>query len=238
MSFDFYKLSSIDSDELYDHEELVEDYIDEILEEFYESPEGKAYLAVNPDPGNWPWPLLDYGVTYIGITLPEMDKDDVHELLLDIFPRKVSMSPTDNIDEVINELLAFWNFLQREFDHPHAGKIIKFLSGIGPRFKKEMFNPANFGMAKSIVMVGEAAGYDMSNEEDMQKFMLEYNTRSAMGGGENLPLGDEYPEEDYMEAPSPAGRGKSKISKEKKKKMRNLAKSSRKKNKKKKNKRK
>ena len=40
-----------------------------------------------------------------------------------------------------------------------------------------MFDPAKFGMAKSFFMMGQQAGFDMTNEDEMNAYMHLYNTK-------------------------------------------------------------
>ncbi len=44
-----------------------------------------------------------------------------------------------------------------------------------------MNDPAMFGMAKSIIMKGRDAGFDMSDEEEMGKFIELYNASMKSG---------------------------------------------------------
>ena len=41
---------------------------------------------------------------------------------------------------------------------------------------EELSNPENFGMAKSFVMAGNQAGFDMSTQQGLEAFMLAYNS--------------------------------------------------------------
>jgi len=54
--------------------------------------------------------------------------------------------------------------------------------------KEEMSNPANFGIAKSFVMMGQERGFDMTSEEDMNAWMATYNAELAAGTGPRIPL--------------------------------------------------
>ena len=57
------------------------------------------------------------------------------------------------------------------------------------RIREEMDNPANFGMAKSLVMMGMERGFDVRSEEGMNKWMATYNAELAAGTGTPIPLG-------------------------------------------------
>ena len=54
--------------------------------------------------------------------------------------------------------------------------------------KKAMSNPANFGIAKSFVMMGRDQGFDMSTEKGVQSWMEIYNAGIASGTQSRLPL--------------------------------------------------
>jgi hypothetical protein len=49
---------------------------------------------------------------------------------------------------------------------------------IGPAIMKIARDPENWGMAKSFAMAAHDAGYDLSNENDMGKAMMAYNTKA------------------------------------------------------------
>ena len=94
-------------------EKKANQYKDQLVQLFEQSPEGLALWSANIEPG-WAGMLLDFGIDYLGVTPPQMSPDDVREILFDLIPRKVSAS-ADEAPEIIHELRAFWIFLQREF---------------------------------------------------------------------------------------------------------------------------
>ena len=72
-------------------------------------------------------------------------------VVTDLFPRKISLLSPEQANDVIPELLAFWNYLKREFHLPQADAILEFLREVEPDFPGMMNDPANFGMAKSFL---------------------------------------------------------------------------------------
>jgi len=56
------------------------------------------------------------------------------------------------------------------------------------KLKSEMSNPANFGIAKSFVMMWMERGFDLSSEEGMNEWMAKYNAEIAAGTGPRIPL--------------------------------------------------
>ena len=179
-------------------------YRQQLLELFMESPEGQALEDEDTDPGFWIHSMIDYGIDYLGVTPARMSPDQLRELLFDIFPRKVS-ADADEAPQAIRELQAFWQFAQREFQLENAAACLKVLDDKAVRqMKKEMGNPANFGMAKSIVMMGKARGFDMTTEEGMNEWIATYNAEIAPKMTPRIPM----PTERSRHAePPPSGAG-------------------------------
>ncbi len=168
-------------------EKKASQYQDQLVQLFEQSPEGQTLWNEGIEPG-WASLLIDFGINYPGVTPPQMSPDDVREILLDLFPRKVSAS-ADEAPDIIRELQAFWNFLQREFHLENAAACLKVLDEKTARqLKKEMSNPANFGIAKSFVMMGMQRGFDTSSEEGINEWMARYNAEIAAGAGPRIPL--------------------------------------------------
>lgn len=166
-------------------EKKARQYQDELIRLFVESPEGKALLDEGLEPG-WVDMMLDFGINYVGGTPPQMSPDNLREILFDLFPRKVSAS-ADEAPEIIRELQACWQFMEREFHLENAAACLKVLDDkAARRLRREMSNPANFGMAKSFVMMGQERGFDMSTEEGINEWMQTYNAELAVGGGKRI----------------------------------------------------
>jgi hypothetical protein len=62
-----------------------------------------------------------------------------------------------------------------------AEAVLKYLRGIQARYKAIMNDPSRFGMAKSFVMMGQAAGFDMTKQEDIDAFVATHNASLASG---------------------------------------------------------
>ncbi|MFL5694087.1 MAG: hypothetical protein ACJ795_20030, partial [Ktedonobacteraceae bacterium] len=94
-------------------EKKARQYQDQLVQLFEQSPEGQALWNEGIEPA-WANMLIDFGLNYLSVTPPQMSPDDMRAILFDLFPRKVSAS-ADEAPEIIRELQAFWQFLQREF---------------------------------------------------------------------------------------------------------------------------
>ncbi len=57
-----------------------------------------------------------------------------------------------------------------------------------PRLQKELGDPANFGIAKSMVMMGLERGFDMTSQEGMEAWMKTYNAELAAGTEPRIPF--------------------------------------------------
>ena len=163
-------------------------YREQLLQLFEQSPEWKALEEEDAQSGGWADMMMEYGMGYPGVTPAQMSAADLREVLFELFPRKVSALP-EVAPEVIRELRAFWQFLQREFHLENAAACLKVLDDkAAERLEKEMGNPANFGIAKSMVMMGMARGFDMQSQEGIEEWMATYNAEIAAGTGQPIPL--------------------------------------------------
>ncbi len=167
-------------------EKKAQKYREQLMELFVQSPEGQALRQEDIEPG-WADMLLDFSINYLSVTPPQMTAGDLREVLFELFPRKVSTTP-DEAEGIVREFRAFWTFMQREFQLANAAECLKTLDEkAARRLKKELDNPANFGIAKSFVMMGLQRGFDLSSEESINEWMETYNAELA-AGGPHIPL--------------------------------------------------
>src|SRR5260221_9290383 len=104
-----------------------------------------------------------------------MTANDLEEVVYDLFPRKVIAERGDGA-EIIQELQAFWHFLQREYQLPQASQMLARLTPqAARRLERELQEPANFGMAKSFVLMGKEAGVGIVFAGGMQAWEEPYN---------------------------------------------------------------
>jgi hypothetical protein len=169
-------------------EEKATEYRNQLFKLFVESPEGQALYDEGISSG-WADAMMDYAFGYIGVSPAQMSPDDLREVLFDLFPRKVSADAEEALN-IIRELQAFWKFLQREFKLENAAACLKVLEDKKTVriLKEEMSNPANFGMAKSFVMMGMTRGFDIASEEGINEWMATYNAELTAGTGQRVNL--------------------------------------------------
>jgi hypothetical protein len=188
MTLDLYRLDSIAD---YDAAiEALDSYMDELMTEFVETPECQSYLAAYPDMneylGNWIYHLLYYGYTYQSVTLPQVKRSDVEAIVTELFPRKIVLQSPDEANNAIPELLAFWQFLQRVYKHPHAAKVVTLLKQIQPKFSKLMNDPSKFGIGKSLMSSGMAAGFYMTTQAGLDAYKQQHNQNIRANNSPNL----------------------------------------------------
>lgn len=186
MAFKFKQIDAIaDFDEAM--EVLENEYVPSLIDAFADSPQGQALLQAQSEGeqflGNWVGNLVIFGYVYLGVTLPSMKAAHVEDILLELFPRKLTLLEPEEATGAIPELIAFWQFLQSEYKHRHSRKILTLLQKIQPEFEAAMYDPQKFGMAKSFMTAGMAAGFDMTTEEGIQAFQQHYNQRLQERGG-------------------------------------------------------
>lgn len=217
MAFDIHRLDESD-----DPVEEIDEYRDELMELFAASPEGQAYLSILPGMGFWASSFIYYGMIHVGPTLPNMEEHDLEELLTEVFPRKISLQEPEQADEAIPELVAFWDFLKREFKLANADKILNYLLAVKPgEFRGWMNDSSRFGMAKSLFSMGQSAGFGMSDKTGIDDFMNAYNQSLSLSRGIDL-----------LPGVASSGGGRIKKDPDKARRLRKIAKDSRKKNRK------
>jgi hypothetical protein len=184
MTFDIHQNVFTSDGEL---KETATEYREELERLFEESPEGQALRKEGIEPG-WSRMMIGFGMDYLGVTPPQISPDALQEILFDLFPRKVS-APAEDAPEIIRELRAFWQFMQREFGLKNAAACLEVLDDDAiTEMQEEMSNPENFGFAKSLVMQGLERGFDLSTEEGLNTWMATYNAEIAAGIGTPPPL--------------------------------------------------
>jgi len=94
----------------------------------------------------------------------------LEEVVFELFPRKVTCEPS-SARAAIEQLRALYAFLARTADREHAEACAAVLGGDAvERLERELADPRNYGMAKSLAMSGMRAGFDMRSDEGIAAF--------------------------------------------------------------------
>ena len=180
MTFDIHRIDNLDSMEE-GAGAAFDEYCSELLDLFAQSPEGQKHRETYPESGWWAEMMMDYAFRYFGFSIAQIKAEYFEELISDVLPRKVSLQKREEALDAIPEMIAFWNFIKREFRTRNASGILKYLETFSPdEFADSMFDPRRAGMAKSFFMQGAAAGFDMTDTEQAHQFMAVHNAARIM----------------------------------------------------------
>lgn len=115
--------------------------------------------------------VMDLAVGYFGATIATLSAPQLREILFEIMPRQVSID-AGAAAPMIQELRAFYGFLEREAGLAQASACLRVL---GPTAAKRLAaalgDASRFGMAKSLLMSGKAAGLDVASNEAVEQFL-------------------------------------------------------------------
>ncbi|HEX3999747.1 MAG TPA: SEC-C metal-binding domain-containing protein [Pirellulales bacterium] len=181
-------------------------YIERAFETFSRSTEAQQVIEQYGDL-QWFQALLEFGLNYLGETIDEMTPDSVAEFVLDYVPRKVS-TDAESAASIVGELSMFWKYLDRVYKLPAAKEVVEWLETDGriAQLESDLSDPSNFGMAKSIFMLGKNAGYDMTSKASMTQFIAAYNRSLSSPQASPGPVAKN--ERVGRNAPCPCGSGK------------------------------
>lgn len=162
-------------------EDAVYAEIDEISEAFRRSDEARRLAGWSPE---WLSAVLDvlgdYGFKYFGARLTELEVGEVDEIVFDLYPSKVTIEDAAEADQIWNELIAVWRWLEREHLNPNASAVLQMLEGHGDEFREAMLDEENWGPAKRFATAALRSGVDVNDSEAMSRFLDQYNDDRAM----------------------------------------------------------
>ena len=173
MTFDLYQLDGLEYDEA---EEILEDYIDEAISEFVESPVGKKHVANYPEGGGWIGNFIEMGYLYGDFTLPKMTVQNVQEIMEYTLPRKLIIFDEEDVKDAIPELISFWQFLAQNYKLRKAKGIIKYLKTLTGKFTAMMMDSGSGGFLKPLLMNAHQSGVDVHSQEALESFFNELNS--------------------------------------------------------------
>jgi hypothetical protein len=134
---------------------------------------------------------------HLGVNDPaDMTPGNLRELLLMVYPRKVTLLDVEETADTVpalRDLLAF--FADTSAIAPEAAEQLRReLDDIAPRFADAVMDPANWGMARSITQAMASDGVDFDDQEAVQSWIARQNERRD---DENPFADDDYDVEDF-----------------------------------------
>jgi len=133
--------------------------------------------------------LLEYTSTYAGSSPEEINEYTLREVLLRVFPRKVT-AERELFEKVapVTEMLLKW--LESEGILTDTKVLVETVRGWADTIVANAMNPQNWGMGKSFMMQARADGVDTGDEEAIQRYMAQYNRR--LDEGNSTGMSDSY----------------------------------------------
>jgi hypothetical protein len=138
--------------------------------------------------------LLDLLHDYVGVDDPaRLRPGDIGELLLRVYPRKITVLDAEDIGDTIpamRDLLAFLadtGAVTKEV----AERLTRELDEVAPQFTSAVMDPENWGMARTLTQAMASDGVDFGDQGAVDRWITRYNAR--LGGdavGDEDPFGD------------------------------------------------
>lgn len=136
--------------------------------------------------------LLQLLRDHLGVDDPsELTKGDLEELLLEVYPRKVTVLRTEDASAVIptvRDLLAFLEDTGRMSDGA-LKELRREVDAVEPRFPDAVMDPSNWGWARALTQSMVDSGVDPTDDSAVQRWIEEFNTRIADGEQPDGALG-------------------------------------------------
>ena len=163
--------------------------------------------------------LLQYAWDYEGVSAEELDESTLREVLLEIFPRKIT-ADRELFKYVIPVSQVFLGWLESQGILKDAKPLIRAIADWDKEIVSRADDPKNWGMAKGFSMLAKSRGVDISDERATRQFMMEYNRQLLATKQDEPELQDD---EDFLppaypivneapkigrNAPCPCGSGK------------------------------
>jgi hypothetical protein len=177
-------LSELESDGGELDEERRAELEDELVRRFADSAEARGLHDVR-----WCHTVMDLAASHLGVTIASVGAPELREILYELLPRKVSVAASAAGD-IVAECRAFFAFMKRELSLRDADACLRLLgAGAVKKLEAALSDPRNFGMAKSIMMAGAEAGFDMSSKEGVEAWMRETQGKPLPSSIQLPPLG-------------------------------------------------
>lgn len=122
--------------------------------------------------------FADKMYSYHLTTMEKWNVQDMEDVCVGIIPRKTTAE--DGYFKAIAPVLAaFFTYLgTRGGILPDAANLSNKARTLGPDIVNMARDPENWGFAKSFAMIAHSAGFDLTNENDMGKAIMAYNTKA------------------------------------------------------------
>ena len=139
---------------------------DELVRRFAASPEAKDLSGIRVCHF-----VMEFAANYFGATIATLGPPELREIIFELIPRKVSIEASE-ARWIIEESRAFYGFLKREYGLEQADSCLRVLGGNAvKKLEATLSDSSNFGMAKSLIMAGREAGFEMDTREGIESWV-------------------------------------------------------------------
>jgi hypothetical protein len=132
---------------------------------------------------------------HVGVDDPAgLGPGDLRELLLRVYPRKVTVLDAEDTAGTVPALRDLLTFLADTgaVAAKTAERLARELDGVAPQFASAVMDPKNWGTARAIAQAMAADGVDFGDRDAVDRWIVRHNDRMAAGrAADGDPLG--YP---------------------------------------------
>jgi hypothetical protein len=132
--------------------------------------------------------LLDLMRDHLGVDDPaRLGSGDIEELLLRVYPRKVTVIDVADVQDTVPALRDLLAFLADTGQLPaRAARLLeRELDSVAPDFADAVMDPSQWGMARSFTQAMAADGVDFGDQAAVERWIARYNAELA--GNRALP---------------------------------------------------
>lgn len=151
--------------------------------------------------------FTEYMYSYHGLSPEKWDEEGLEECCLETLQRKLTANES-YFKSVAPVLSAFFAFLGEKGLIRNASNLAKRVKEINKQIVINASYPENWGMAKSFLMAAKDAGADITNIDEIRKFMGLYNLHQAERFKRDKELKSEHKPKVGRNVPCPCGSGK------------------------------
>lgn len=137
--------------------------------------------------------LLDLMRDYLGIGDPgELTPGDLRHLLLDVYPRKVTVLDKQDAAGTMPTARALVSFLAETRRMASPAALHHELDELEPGFGDAVMDPSRWGMARAFTQAMAADGVDFGDQAAVDAWIARHNARQQLGlVGDEEPFGGE-----------------------------------------------
>jgi len=156
--------------------------------------------------------LLDYVYTHEEATPEELTEPTVQDLLLDVFPRKIS-AEREFFEKVPVVVESFLRWMASEGILPEGQSTAEAVRGWAPGSVAAAMDPEHWGPAKRMTMEAMRAGVDPTDQVAVLKYMKEQTAKALAQRAKDMPAPPPIPIVEHASKtgrndPCPCGSGR------------------------------